>query len=160
MVDLISEEGLNFTWNLLNADWLILVQTRSGTPIVSIPCSSDVNDFIVFMRQGQDADGGFAVFREQVDRLCKEAATGARHICIGPHPHVIGQPFRMRAHPVPRPRAPVRRHLVDHRQGNRQMIPAAPRRPHLPAACPRVQRPPLATPVTAPRSFLLPEIPS
>lgn len=96
-VDLIAEEGLIFTCDLLNDDQPYLVQTRSGTPIVSIPYTSEVNDFTVFMRQGKDADGGFAVFREQFDWLYKEAATGARHMCIGLHPHVIGQPFRMRA---------------------------------------------------------------
>lgn len=96
-VDLIAEEGLIFTCDLLNDDQPYLVRTRSGKPIVSIPYTSEVNDFTVFMRQGKDADGGFGVFREQFDWLYREGATSGRHMCIGLHPHVIGQPFRMRA---------------------------------------------------------------
>jgi allantoinase len=96
-VDLLAEEGLIFTCDLLNDDQPYLVRTRSGGTIVSIPYTSEVNDFTVFMRQGKDADGGFAVFREQFDQLYKESARTALHMCIGLHPHVIGQPFRIRA---------------------------------------------------------------
>jgi peptidoglycan/xylan/chitin deacetylase (PgdA/CDA1 family) len=96
-VDLIAEEGLIFTCDLLNDDQPYPVRSRSGKTIVSIPYTSEVNDFTVFMRQGKDADGGFAVFREQFDQLYKEAASSGRHMNIGLHPHVIGQPFRIRA---------------------------------------------------------------
>jgi len=96
-VDLIAEEGLIFTCDLLNDDQPYLVQTRTGAPMVSVPYTSEVNDFTVFMRQGQDVEGGFNVFREQFDWLYKESATSGRHMNIGLHPHVIGQPFRMRA---------------------------------------------------------------
>ncbi len=96
-VDLIAEEGLIFTCDLLNDDQPYLVQTRSGTPVVSVPYTSEVNDFTVFMRQGKDAEGAFLVFKEQFDWLYKESATSGRHMNIGLHPHVIGQPFRIRA---------------------------------------------------------------
>ena len=51
----------------------------------------------VFMRQGKDVNGGFAVFKEQFDELYREGATSGRLMNIGLHPHVIGQPFRIRA---------------------------------------------------------------
>ena len=95
--DIIAEEGLTFTCDLLNDDQPYLVHTRSGKNIVSIPYTSEVNDFTVFMRQGKDVEGGFAVFREQFDQLYKESAKSGRHMNIGLHPHVIGQPFRIRA---------------------------------------------------------------
>lgn len=96
-VDLIAEEGLIFTCDLLNDDQPYLVRTRSGAPMVSVPYTSEVNDFTVFLRQGKDAEGAFAVFKEQFDWLYKESAVSGRHMNIGLHPHVIGQPFRMRA---------------------------------------------------------------
>lgn len=96
-VDLIAEEGLIFTCDLLNDDQPYLVQTRSGKPVVSIPYTSEVNDFTVFMRQGLDVEGAFKVFKEQFDQLYKESAVSGRHMNIGLHPHVIGQPFRIRA---------------------------------------------------------------
>lgn len=96
-VDLIAEEGLIFTCDLLNDDQPYAVRTRSGRTVVSVPYTSEVNDFTVFLRQGKDADGAFAVFREQFDELYRESASSARHMNIGLHPHVIGQPFRIRA---------------------------------------------------------------
>ena len=65
--------------------------------MVSIPYTSEVNDFTVFLRQGKDVDGAFAVFREQFDELYREGAESGRLMNIGLHPHVIGQPFRIRA---------------------------------------------------------------
>lgn len=96
-VDILAEEGLIFTTDLLNDDQPYLVDTRSGKKIVSIPYTSEVNDFTVFMRQGQDVNGGFAVFKEQFDWLYRESAKTGRMMNIGVHPHVIGQPFRIRA---------------------------------------------------------------
>lgn len=96
-IDLLSEAGLDFTCDLLNDDQPYLLRTRSGRPMVSIPYTSEVNDFTVFMRQGKDVEGGFAVFREQFDQLYREAARTGLHMNVGLHPHVIGQPFRIRA---------------------------------------------------------------
>jgi len=96
-VDILAEEGLIFTTDLLNDDQPYLVKTRSGKPMVSIPYTSEVNDFTVFMRQGQDVEGAINVFKETFNWLYKESATSGRFMNIGLHPHVIGQPFRIRA---------------------------------------------------------------
>ena len=96
-VDILAEEGLIFTTDLLNDDQPYLIQTRSGKTMVSIPYTSEVNDFTVFMRQGQDVNGAFAVFKEQFDWLYRESATSGRFMNVGLHPHVVGQPFRIRA---------------------------------------------------------------
>lgn len=96
-IDIIAEEGLQFITDLLNDDQPYLVNTRNGRPIVSIPYTSEVNDFTIFMRQGMDVDGAFKVFKEQFDWLYAEGASSGRLMNIGLHPHVIGQPFRIRA---------------------------------------------------------------
>jgi peptidoglycan/xylan/chitin deacetylase (PgdA/CDA1 family) len=96
-VDILAEEGLIFTADLLNDDQPYLIETRSGRKIVSIPYTSEVNDFTVFLRQGQDVDGAFNVFKEQFDWLYRESAISGRFMNIGLHPHVIGQAFRIRA---------------------------------------------------------------
>ena len=88
---------ITFFCDLLNDDQPYLVKTRSGREIVSIPYSSEVNDFTVFLRQGKDVEGAFDVFKEQFDWLYKESAISGRHMNIGLHPHVIGQPFRIRS---------------------------------------------------------------
>ncbi len=96
-IDILAEEGLIFTTDLLNDDQPYLVRTRSGKPLVSIPYTSEVNDFTVFMRQGMDVAGALTVFKEQFDWLYGESASSGRFMNIGLHPHVIGQPFRIRA---------------------------------------------------------------
>ena len=96
-IDILAEEGLIFTTDLLNDDQPYLVRTRSGRNMVSIPYTSEVNDFTVFMRQGQDVEGAAKVFKETFDWLHEESQTSGRMMNIGLHPHVIGQPFRIRA---------------------------------------------------------------
>lgn len=95
-IDILAEEGLIFITDLLNDDQPYLVETRSGRPMVSISYTSEVNDFS-FLRQGLGAETGFQMFKEQFDWLYAESATSGRFMNIGLHPHVIGQPFRIRA---------------------------------------------------------------
>ena len=95
--DLVAEEGLTFITDYLNDDQPYLMKTRSGRPLVSIPYTSEVNDFTVFLRQGKDVAGALAVFVEQFDELYREGEESGRLMNIGLHPHVIGQPFRIRA---------------------------------------------------------------
>ena len=47
-IDLIAEEGLTFFCDLLNDDQPYLVKTRSGKDIVSVPYTSEVNEFYSF----------------------------------------------------------------------------------------------------------------
>jgi allantoinase len=95
--DILAEEGLLFFTDLLNDDQPYMINTRSGRPLVSVSYTSEVNDFTIFMRQGMDVDGAFNVFKEQFDWLRAEAQTSGRFMNVGLHPHVIGQPFRIRA---------------------------------------------------------------
>ena len=95
-IDILAEEGLYFITDLLNDDQPYMVRTRSGNPMVSVSYTSEVNDFS-FLRQGLTVETGFAMFKEQFDWLYEESATSGRFMNIGLHPHVIGQPFRIRA---------------------------------------------------------------
>jgi allantoinase len=95
--DVLAEEGLSFFTDLLNDDQPYLIRTKSGKPLVSIPYTSEVNDFTLFLRQGKDVEGAIGVFSEQFNELYREGATSGRLMNLGLHPHVIGQPFRIRA---------------------------------------------------------------
>jgi peptidoglycan/xylan/chitin deacetylase (PgdA/CDA1 family) len=95
-IDILAEEGLIFITDLLNDDQPYLVNTRSGQPMVSISYTSEVNDFS-FLRQGLTVETGMQMFKEQFDWLYAESAASGRFMNIGLHPHVIGQPFRIRA---------------------------------------------------------------
>ena len=47
--------------------------------------------------RGSRVDDAFKVFKEQFDWLYRESEKSGRFMNIGLHPHVIGQPFRIRA---------------------------------------------------------------
>ena len=130
-VDILAEEGLIFTTDLLNDDQPYLIETRSGKTMVSIPYTSEVNDFTVFMRQGQDVNGAFAVFKEQFDWLYQESAKSGRFMNVGLHPHVVGQPFRIRAlRDFVAYCQAIRRRLVRHPRGDRRVVSQKPSHPH------------------------------
>ena len=65
--------------------------------MVSIPYTTEVNDFMIFLRRGMSTTEAFEVYKEQLDVLYREGAESGRLVNIGIHPHVSGQPFRVRA---------------------------------------------------------------
>ena len=130
-VDIIAEEGLIFTTDLLNDDQPYLVETRSGKKIVSIPYTSEVNDFTIFMRQGQDVDGGFKVLKEQFDWLYRESAVerALHERRSAPARHRPGVSHSRLAR-FPCLREGVRRCLVRHPRGNRGVVSEKPPHPY------------------------------
>ncbi len=95
-IDIAAEEGLIFFCDLMNDDQPYLIDTPSG-PIVSVPYSIEINDFSLFTRRGLTTSQGLAEIKEQFDVLYAESAATGKIMNLGIHPHVIGQPFRIRA---------------------------------------------------------------
>jgi len=94
--EILKENGLLFYCDFLNDDQPYLIHTAAG-PLVCVPYSNDINDFNMFARGGMTLDQGQATLREQFDRLYAEGADSMRLMNFGLHPHVIGQPYRVRA---------------------------------------------------------------
>ncbi|MEC7487956.1 MAG: polysaccharide deacetylase [Pseudomonadota bacterium] len=94
-VEILAEQGLLYTTDYLNDDQPYIIHTDNG-PIVSIPYTNEVNDFMIFMRRGNTTTEAFELFKEQFDTLYKEGAESGRLMNLGLHPHVVGQPFRVR----------------------------------------------------------------
>lgn len=95
--DIVAEEGLIFWNDFLNDDQPYLIQTKCGKPLVSIPYTVEINDFQAFMFQGRDVEGACAMYKEAFAELYREGATSGRIFNLGLHPHVSGQPHRIRA---------------------------------------------------------------
>ena len=95
-VETIAERGLIYTTDFMNDDQPYLIQTASG-PVVSVPYSNEVNDFTIYLRRGMSNDQAFGVLKDQFDELYREGAASGRLMNVGIHPHVWGQPFRVRA---------------------------------------------------------------
>ncbi len=94
--DLIAEEGLIFYCDIMNDDQPYLIDTPSG-PIVSTPYTIEINDFTLFQRRGMTTDQGLQVMIEQLDVLYAEGEKSGRMMNVGIHPHIFGQPYRVRA---------------------------------------------------------------
>jgi len=94
--DICAELGLIYFNDLMNDDQPYLIQTAHG-PIVSVPYTVEMNDFMIFLRRGASTSEAVEGFKEQFDVLYAEGAESGRLMSVGLHPHVIGQPFRVRA---------------------------------------------------------------
>lgn len=95
--DILAEEGLIFVTDYMNDDQPYLVQTSCGKTLVSIPYTVEINDFQAFMFQGRGVDDSVAMFKEAFYELYREGAESGRLFNMGLHPHVTGQPHRIRA---------------------------------------------------------------
>lgn len=91
-----AQEGLIYFNDLMNDDQPYMLRTDHG-PIVSVPYTVEMNDFMMFLRRGNSTSEAVEVMKEQFDVLYEEGAESGRLMNIGLHPHVIGQPFRARA---------------------------------------------------------------
>lgn len=94
--EFLKEFGLLFHSDFLNDDQPYLIHTGRG-PLVCVPYSNDVNDFAVFSRGAMTTAGALEIFKEQFDQLYLEGADSGRIMNLGMHPHVMGQPYRVRA---------------------------------------------------------------
>lgn len=94
--EFLKEFGLLFHSDFLNDDQPYLIHTGHG-PLVCVPYSNDVNDFAVFSRGAMTTAGALEIFKEQFDQLYLEGADSGRIMNLGMHPHVMGQPYRVRA---------------------------------------------------------------
>ena len=95
-LDFLKEADLMFFCDFLNDDQPYLIRTKHG-PMVCVPYSNDVNDFNMFARGGMTLDQGLAALKEQFNVLYEEGKSSMRIMNFGLHPHVIGQPYRIRA---------------------------------------------------------------
>ena len=95
-VETIAAQGLIYTTDFMNDDQPYLIHTENG-PIVSVPYSNEVNDFTIYLRRGMTNDQALGMLRDQFDELYREGGASGRLMNVGIHPHVWGQPFRVRA---------------------------------------------------------------
>ena len=88
--DLMAEAGL-----IYQADWFLDDQpfplnVRSGS-LIAMPYGREINDSFL------SATGEFVqACKDQFDVLYEEGAEGGRVMCIALHPHITGQPHRVR----------------------------------------------------------------
>ncbi|MDG6905243.1 MAG: polysaccharide deacetylase family protein [Nitrososphaerota archaeon] len=92
---ILVDEGFKFFCDFINDDQPYAIKSR-GRTLISIPYSSEMNDYLLFMRQSLGADGVFDAVKEYFDVLYEEGGKSGMIMNLGLHPHVIGQPHRIR----------------------------------------------------------------
>ena len=92
--DLMAEAGLIYHTDWMHDDQPVPIRVKSGK-LVAVPYSVELNDAALF-RQHFEGDYFVRICKAQFDQLYEEGATSGRVMCIALHPHLIGQPHRVR----------------------------------------------------------------
>jgi allantoinase len=93
-VDLLAELGFAYHGDWFCDDQPVPLRVRSGR-LIALPYASEMND-TGFLGMAFEADDFLEAAKRQFDQLYKEGAESGRVLCIGLHPHVFGQPHRIR----------------------------------------------------------------
>lgn len=93
-MDLLAEAGVKYTCDLFHDDQPQPVKVRSGR-LISVPYSSEMNDFTVLYMWGRSARQYAGILKAQFDQLFEEGAESGKVMCIPLHPYLIGQANRI-----------------------------------------------------------------
>lgn len=95
--DILAEEGILYTLDLLHDDQPTPIRTRSGKRLVSIPYSLEVNDVPLLVMRNTPPERYAEICKAQFDQLYAEGAESGTVMCLPLHPFLIGQPHRIAA---------------------------------------------------------------
>jgi peptidoglycan/xylan/chitin deacetylase (PgdA/CDA1 family) len=95
-LDHLIDAGCQYVCDWVNDDQPYLMDVE-GRQLVSIPYSSETNDFGAFVRWGVAPAAFDQQLRRQFDVLYREGATSGRVMAICLHPFLIGHPHRIGA---------------------------------------------------------------
>ncbi len=95
-LDCLVEAGCQYICDWVNDDQPYLMNLN-GKQLVSIPYSSEANDFGAFLRYGRTPGEFEAMLRRQFDVLYRESEVSGRVMAVSIHPFLIGVPHRIGA---------------------------------------------------------------
>ena len=90
----LADEGVEFFCDFVNDDQPYPIRVGNRT-ILSMPYTTEINDYPLFMRHFHSPDEVLQILKAQFDTLYEEGRKNGRMMMIGLHPHVIGQPYRI-----------------------------------------------------------------
>lgn len=92
-LDLLAEAGIEYVANWVNDEQPYPMRVTDGS-ILSLPYSSEINDYAAFIERGQDGDAFAQTIRDQFDVLYEDGAKTGRVMAIALHPFLTGHPHR------------------------------------------------------------------
>jgi peptidoglycan/xylan/chitin deacetylase (PgdA/CDA1 family) len=93
--DILAEEGVRYLCDWCCDDQPFVMKVRKGT-LISVPYTVELNDYKLFLFQNFKPNEYFNVIKDHFDTLYQEGSNQARVMCLGLHPFIIGQPFRIK----------------------------------------------------------------
>ena len=94
--DLLAETGYGYTLNWCHDDQPVLMRTRSGTPLWSVPYPQELNDIPMVMARQMDATDFADLVIDNLEEMLQQSNTQALVMGLALHPYIVGQPYRLR----------------------------------------------------------------
>jgi len=93
--DLLTEAGYSYTLNWCHDDQPMLMQTRSGKGLWSIPYPQEINDIPMLIGRQMDMAPFAQMIIDQFDEMLKQSVEQPLVMGIALHPYLVGQPYRL-----------------------------------------------------------------
>ena len=94
--DLLLEAGYEYVCDWVLDDQPVLLKTRSGSSIVSVPYTQECNDVAMMLIQHHKASEYSERAIDQFEQLRHDAQGSARVMAIVLHPYIMGAPHRLK----------------------------------------------------------------
>ena len=94
--DLLAETGYGYTLNWCHDDQPVVMRTRSGTPLWSLPYPQELNDIPMVMARQMDATDFADLVIDNLEEMLQQSKTQALVMGLALHPYIVGQPYRLR----------------------------------------------------------------
>lgn len=94
--DLLSETGYRYTLNWCHDDQPVVLRTRSGVPLWSIPYPQEVNDIPMIVARQMDGRDFADMIIDQFDEMVDQSRAQPLVMGIALHAYIVGQPYRLR----------------------------------------------------------------
>lgn len=93
--DLLAEAGYRYVLDWCCDDRPIALATRAG-PLIAVPYLQEANDANAIAVRRMNADAFADLLVDQYDEMRRQAEGDALVLAIALHPHITGQPFRLK----------------------------------------------------------------
>jgi allantoinase len=97
--DLLAETGYRYTLNWCHDDQPMLMRTRSGKALWSIPYPQELNDIPMIVARQMDGKDFAQMIIDQFDEMLEQSQlprAAPLVMGIALHPYIVGQPYRLR----------------------------------------------------------------
>ncbi|WP_409371493.1 polysaccharide deacetylase family protein [Methylocella sp. CPCC 101449] len=94
--DLLAETGYRYTLNWCHDDQPVLMRTRDGKGLWSIPYPQELNDIPMVVGRLMTGDAFARMIVDNFDEMLEQARRQPLVMGIALHPYIVGQPHRLR----------------------------------------------------------------